>query len=105
MKQWNILATAQWRHERHLLRLLNQFGEFRGSGYRDVILGYVEDVQAFLETLDKARREDPERFWPLGQIVPVERNFQFDVSDFEEKAENAIAPYINQLEGTKFYVK
>lgn len=43
MMEWNILATAIKRQERYLLRLLSRYGEFRGSGYRDVVMGRVED--------------------------------------------------------------
>ena len=105
MKEWNILATAQWRQERNLLRLLSKFGEFKGSGYRDVVLGKVADVHDFLEALQKINREDPGKLWSLGQIVPIERNFEFDVADFEDKAKEAVAPYIDQLEGRNFFVR
>ena len=105
MEKWNILATARRRQERYVLRLLNNYGEFRGSGYRDVILGYVADVPAFLEALESVRREAPGKLRSLGQIVPLERNFQFDVSGFSDKAKEAVLPYIDQLENSRFFVR
>jgi len=45
MKEWNILATASMRQERYLLRLLSKYGDFKGSGYRNVIIGRVENVE------------------------------------------------------------
>jgi len=105
MKEWNILATAQKRQERYLLQLLNKFGEFRDSGYRDVVIGYVTDVHAFLEALETIRQETPGKMRSLGQIVPIESNFQFDVADFMDKAKEAISPYINQLENSSFFVR
>ncbi len=105
MEKWNILATAQKRQERYLLRLLNNYGEFRGSGYRDVILGYVADIPAFLEALEGIRREAPQKLRSLGQIVPLEKNFQFDVADFREMAKEAVSPYIGQLEDSRFFVR
>jgi tRNA(Ser,Leu) C12 N-acetylase TAN1 len=105
MEKWNVLATARRRQERYVLRLLNNHGEFRGSGYRDVILGCVADVPAFLEALESIRREAPGRLRSLGQIVPLERNFQFDVADFREKAKEAVLPYIDQLENSRFFVR
>ncbi len=105
MEKWNVLATAQKRQERHVLRLLNRYGEFKGSGYRDVILGYVADMPAFLETLESIRRENPGRLRSLGQIVPLERNFQFDVADFVDKAKEAVSPYIDQLGDSRFFVR
>lgn len=55
--EWNILATANRRQERYLLRLLSRYGEFKGSGYRDVVIGKVEDVDTFLEILETLRQE------------------------------------------------
>jgi tRNA(Ser,Leu) C12 N-acetylase TAN1 len=105
MEKWNILATARKRQERYVLRLLNNYGEFRGSGYRDVILGYVADVPAFLEALESIRREVPGKLRSLGQIVPLERNFQFDVADFRAKVKEAVFTYIDQLENSRFFVR
>lgn len=105
MMEWNILATAFRRQGRYLLRLLNKYGEFRGSGYRDVVIGRVEDVSAFLETLENLRRENPGKLSPLSQIVPLERTFQFDLSDFEDKLKEAISPYVEQVENSKFFVR
>ncbi len=105
MKGWNILATAQHRQERYLFRFLSNLGEFRHSGYRDVILGHVADVHAFLDALEAIRRETPGKLRSLGQIVPIERNFQFEVADFMDKAKEAVSPFINQLENTRFFVR
>lgn len=105
MMEWNILATAIRRQERYLLRLLSNYGEFRGSGYRDVVLGRVEDVDAFLETLETLRREKPGKLSPLSQIVPLERTFQFDLSDFRDKLKEAISPYMELVENKRFYVR
>jgi hypothetical protein len=104
MEKWNILATAQKRQERYALRLLNKYGGFRGSGYRDVILGYVADVPAFLEALESIRRQAPGKLRSLGQIVPLEKNFQFDIADFRDKVREAVFPYIDQLEDSRFFV-
>lgn len=101
MMEWNILATAPKRQERYLLRLLSSYVEFKGSGYRDVVLGRVEDVDAFLETLETLQRESPRKLSPLSQIVPLERTFQFDLSDFRDKLKEAISPYVELLENRK----
>ncbi|MBE0429320.1 MAG: hypothetical protein IBX61_05555, partial [Thermoleophilia bacterium] len=105
MKEWNILATSLWGQERRLFRFLRNFGDFKGSGFRNVILGKVEDVPAFLEAIEEARRTEPERLRSLGQIVPIERIFHFDVAGFDEKAKEAVAPYIVPLENSNFFVR
>lgn len=103
--EWNILATANRRQERYLLRLLSRYGEFKGSGYRDVLIGKVENVDTFLEILKTLRQEKPEKVRSLSQIVPIERTFQFELSDFREKLREAISPYIELIEHSSFYVR
>ncbi len=104
--EWNVLATALIRKERYLLRFLRAYGEFKGSGFRDVIIGRVDKVEVFLDALECMRREHPGRLWHLSQIVPVEKTFQFGLSDFREKLREAVIPYAEQLEdGCKFYVR
>jgi hypothetical protein len=98
MQEWNILATAQRWREGSLLRLLRKLGEFRHSGFRDVLIGQVVDVHAFLEALENLSKENPEKLRSLGQVVPVLRNFQFEAADFMERTKEAVFPYIGQLE-------
>jgi tRNA(Ser,Leu) C12 N-acetylase TAN1 len=105
MEVWNILATSHRSQEHHVLRILNRLGEFRHSGYRDVIIGHVIDVASFLDELEKIRRETPEKLRSLSQIVPIERNFQFEVANFVEKSKEAVFPYIDRLANTRFFVR
>ena len=105
MTMWNILATAKLRQERSLLRLLSHYGEFKGSGFRDVVLGRVGDVEAFLKALEALRQENPGKLNNLSQIVPLEKTFQFEVSDFMDKAKEAIPTLVERLENKKFHVR
>ncbi len=104
--EWNVLATAFMRKERHLLRLLSAYGEFRGSGFRDVIVGKVENVETFLEALANTGREHPGRLRYLSQIVPIGKTFQFELSDFKEKVKDAIVAYMEQMENNcRYYIR
>ena len=104
--EWNVLATAFMKKERSLLRFLREFGDFKGSGFRDVVFGAVENRGAFLETIESLRREHPERVRHLSQIVPIDKTFQFDVSDFREKLKEALAPYVEELGNEcRFYIR
>ncbi len=105
MKEWNILATAFWGRGKEALRLLTLHGEFKGSGFKDVLQGYVEDVNPFLQKLESTRRENPDKIAPLSQILPLERTFSFDLSNFMDKLKEAISPYAEKIEGKKFYVR
>jgi tRNA(Ser,Leu) C12 N-acetylase TAN1 len=70
------------------------------------MVGKVEKVEAFLETLESIRREHPGRLRHLSQIVPIEKTFRFALSDFRERLKEAIASYAEQLENNcRFYVR
>jgi tRNA(Ser,Leu) C12 N-acetylase TAN1 len=105
MKEWNILATATREQERYLLRFLNDYGEFKGSGFRDVVLGRVEEIDAFLRALENLCEENPIKLNPLSQIVPLEKTFHFDLSDFKDKLKEILSSYVDRIENKKFYLR
>ncbi len=105
MKDWNILATAFWGRGKDALRLLNLHGEFKSSGFKDVLLGHVEDFNFLLEKLESMRQENPDRMNSLSQILPVERTFSFSLTDFMDKLKEAVLPYVEKVERKKFHVR
>ena len=71
-----------------------------------MILGRVEDVIAFLEALETLRRENPQRLRHLSQIVPIEKNFSFTLSNFTDRLREIIAPYAEEIENNStFYIR
>jgi tRNA(Ser,Leu) C12 N-acetylase TAN1 len=105
MKEWNILATAFWGRGKDALRLLSLLGEFKETGFKDVLQGHVEDIMLFLEKLESLREENPGRMTSLSQILPLERTFSFSLTDFIDKLKKAVLPYVEGVEGKKFYVR
>ncbi len=105
MREWNVLVATQWGQERKALRFLNQHGEFKHSGFKDVVLGHVEDVNLFLEEIELVRQENPDRIGFLSRIVPLEQTFSFDLSDFMDKLKETVLHYVEKVEDKKFYVR
>lgn len=105
MREWNILVTALWGQGKKVLQVLTQHGEFKSSGFKDVLQGHVEDVRFFLEKLELMRQENPDRINALSQIVPLERTFYFKLPDLMDKLKETISPYIEKIEDKKFYVR
>ena len=105
MREWNILVTAHWGQERKALRFLAQHGEFKSSGFKDVLRGNVEDVGLFLGKLELMRQESPGRIDFLSQVVPLDQTFYFELPDFTEKLKETVLPYAERIEDKKFYVR
>ncbi len=105
MKEWNVLAASYRGQEKKSLRFLSQLGDFRSSGFKDVLLGHVEDVNLFLDKLELMRQEHPGRINFPSQIVPLERTFSFKLPDFMDQLKEAISPCIEKVENKTFYVR
>jgi tRNA(Ser,Leu) C12 N-acetylase TAN1 len=101
MKPWNVLVTSLLGQERNVYRELRQSGDFRRTDFKDVFLGWTEDMEAFLgavlsNTFLKER---------IGKVVPIEQTFSFRAGDFEEKLEWALQVYLPRLSGSRFHVR
>jgi tRNA(Ser,Leu) C12 N-acetylase TAN1 len=105
MKEWNVLVATHRGQEKKSLRFLSQHGEFKSSGFKDVLLGHVEDVNLFLDKLELMRQENPGRMSSLSQIVPLERTFSFKLSDLLDKLKETVSPYIEKVADKTFYVR
>jgi tRNA(Ser,Leu) C12 N-acetylase TAN1 len=65
----------------------------------------VEEIDAFLRTLENLREENPIKLNPLSQIVPLEKTFLFDLSDFKDKLKEILSSYVDRIENKKFYLR
>ncbi|KXA93865.1 hypothetical protein AKJ65_05870 [candidate division MSBL1 archaeon SCGC-AAA259E19] len=53
----NVLLTSRRGEEKYLLDDLENLGEFKGSEFRDVVIGWVEDKGSFLSELTEITEE------------------------------------------------
>lgn len=105
MKEWNLLVATYWGKGKRSLHFLNQHGEFKSSGFKDVLLGHVEDVQLFLDKMELMRQENPGRVDFISRIVPLERTFHFDLFEFMDQLKASLSPYVGKVADKKFYVR
>src|SRR2546429_8088662 len=91
MADWNVLATSLEGQRDTLLGLLRRFGRFRGAGYRNVVVGRVDDVPAVLDGVRDALASDP--FLPsvLAKLLPIERTVRIE-------PRTAVAPLVDAAE-------
>jgi tRNA(Ser,Leu) C12 N-acetylase TAN1 len=105
MDPWNLLATSQRFRENKLIRQLAPFGKFRHTGYRDVVVGRVEDKSVFLQNIQHEFEKFPFNLSALSKVIPVDRTFEFTVEDFLDKAREAVRPYIERIADSKFHTR
>lgn len=100
-----IVTTAREGRYRQLQHELAPLGEFRPTGFFGVIVGKVDDLPAFLETLRSRREASVIAFQDIGRVIPLERVAVFRLETFLEVAREAIRPFLEQLSGRRFYVR
>ena len=105
MASWNVLATSLEGRRDALLIALRRLGKFRRGGYRNVIVGRVEDVSAFLVAVRDALASEPLLPTALAKVVPVETIVRFDPMNAADTFAAAAEPMLDRLAGGTFFVR
>lgn len=88
-----------------LLAGLRRLGVFRGGGYRNVAIGRVADVPAFLDAWREAMAADPILAAAVGRVLPILRTFPVDQADPAASLLAAVEPLAPAIAGRSFYVR
>lgn len=104
---WNILVTAQPgpQHTRPLLVGLRQYGEFHRTEFRDVCIGWVDDVSGFLEGVLAAGEGHAGWIRHLSRVIPVERTFRFTPETLVALLTDAVTPFAERIGAGSLYVR
>ncbi len=105
MQDWNLLATSVEGARPVLLAGLRRLGVFRGGGYRNVAIGRVADVAAFLDAWREALAGDPMLMASVGRVLPILQTFAVDQLDPAASLQAAVEPLAPLLAGRSFYVR
>lgn len=103
--EWNVLLTAADGCGRDLARSLRPFGRFRFTGYRNVLVGRVQEPLAFLTSIQERaeKGEAPGSF--ITRVVPVERTFPVSADTFLAEAQAALQEVVARHPGPRFFVR
>ncbi|MGQ0694482.1 MAG: THUMP domain-containing protein [Nitrospiraceae bacterium] len=102
---WNVLATAKNHEQGHLARLFKRFGDFGWAPYLGVLLGRVEDHQAFFEQLRRGEESAPGFLRPLARLVPLDRTFLFTTDTLIPLLKEELVGHIDQIGSGSFHVR
>jgi len=102
---WNVLITSREGGQRQLRRALRPLIRLRRSAFRNVLLGQVDDIEAFLGALAERCAQRPALEHWLGKVLPIERTFALDPSRFEAQLGDEAAVFLDRLAGRSFHVR
>jgi tRNA(Ser,Leu) C12 N-acetylase TAN1 len=105
VKSWNVVLTILTGRDSAVLKELQHRGDFRRSGFKGVITGWVEDVSGFLEAVDAAQKAGTSWAKDIARVLPVEETFQFTPSDLEEKLQETVSPLLHRMGNGTFHIR
>jgi tRNA(Ser,Leu) C12 N-acetylase TAN1 len=105
VQPWNVLATSFEGHRDQLLTALRRLGNFRGGGYRNILVGHVPEPAALLDAVRAALTTDRLLATSLAKVVPIEVTVRFDSEDAAAGLAPAAEPFLDRLGGGSFFVR
>lgn len=92
MEDWNVVVIGERAREKALLESLEEDGEFEGSGFRDVAIGYVEDIVEFLEAAEQKKHPY------VDQVIPIDEAFLVMPENVIDILKRRVERYIDEIE-------
>ncbi len=102
---WNVVVTARAGCLRSVRNALRGLIRLRRGGYRNVMVGQVDDVTAFLAAVGERGESHPHLGNWLSRLSPVERTFAVDPATFDAQLAVEAAPFLDRLAGQSFHVR
>lgn len=105
MHPWNVVVTCRRNAEKGAGKELRFFGRFHQMGFRDVLVGCVEDRLRFFEDLRKGKEVRDPVWRYISRIVPVDDTFSFTLETFRERLSEVIDGVADRVPPGPFYVR
>lgn len=105
LRFWNVVVTAKDHEQRHLARLVKRLGDFRWTPFLGVLIGRVEDHEAFCDQLRRSEEDKPGFLRPLARLIPIDRTFAFQIETLPAQLERTVLAYADRIDSGSFYVR
>ena len=102
---WNVVVTAKDHEQRHLARCVKRLGDFWWTSFLGVLVGRVEDHEAFYEQLRRSEEQRPGFLRPLARLIPIDRTFTFQVYHLMAQLDRTVLAYADRIDSGSFYVR
>lgn len=105
MQPWNVVVTCRRNGERGAVKELRFFGRFRAMGFRDVLVGSVDDRARFLEELRKGKEVRDPVWRYIVRVIPVDEVFSFTLETLRERLSAVVDGIADRVPPGPFYVR
>lgn len=104
-RAWNVVLTAKNHEQRHLARLVKRLGDFWWTPFLGILIGRVEDHEAFCDQLRRSEEDQPGFLHPLARLVPIDGTFTFQIETLPAQLRQAVLAYVDRIDSGSFYVR
>ena len=106
MRDWNVVVTTHRGQFGRALEQLQQLGPVGQTDYYNVLVMKVENVERFLEQLEKELRKQPDFARVVAHIRPARYTFEFQTpAEFESRAREIVLGWVSDLASKSFHVR
>jgi tRNA(Ser,Leu) C12 N-acetylase TAN1 len=92
VEDWNVVVIGDGDKEKELLEALEEDGEFESSGFRDAVIGNVEDIVEFLEDAEQ------KKYPYLKRVIPIDDAFSVSPGNVIDKLKQRVEQYLDEVE-------
>ena len=106
MFDWNVVVTVHDGHFNQAKQFMEAFGQPCKTDYFNVIVMKVDDVEQFLEDMNKEMKAAPYMESIISRVMPASITFNFQVPDeFKKQTMEAIESWVPKLAGKCYHVR
>jgi tRNA(Ser,Leu) C12 N-acetylase TAN1 len=92
VEAWNVVVIGDGDREQDLLESLEEDGEFERSGFRDAVIGDVEDIVEFLENAEQ------KKYPYVKRVIPIDDAFMVSPERLIDKLKQRVEGYLDEVE-------
>ena len=107
MKDWNVVVTVSDRLARYRAqRGLKKFGKVETTGFHNVLVMQVDDIDELLASLTEMMGRDMSLINDISRLMPAQETFDFGTrEEFDEKARATILGWADCMVGETFHIR
>jgi tRNA(Ser,Leu) C12 N-acetylase TAN1 len=100
-----VVVTAKDHEQRQLARLVKRMGDFWWTPFLGVLIGRVEDRDAFCDQLCRSEEDKPGFLHPLARLVPIDSTFNVQIETLPVQLGKSVLGYADRIDSGSFYVR
>jgi tRNA(Ser,Leu) C12 N-acetylase TAN1 len=106
MQDWNVIITVQKGGFKRAINFFKAFGPVSKTGFYNVLVSKVTDVDHMMQALNKRISENPDILTWLARVIPVTHMVDFQTGEeLESRTKEILHSRATELAGKGFHIR